>query len=319
MSFKIVLLPPDYHQDWPQRIQEAVPTAQVRVFSDPVEAFEDIVDADCAYGYVPPELFARAGALRWIQCYAAGPDPSFYHEALVNSQVMVTNFRGIYNDGVSHHAMALLLGLSRDFHQYMPLQLRKEWRPGEEAGVHLPGRTVVVIGVGGIGAEIARLCKCFGMVTVGIDPNPDNESDSLDELHLPENLDQVIPGADFVVVTTPDTPQTRGMINTDRLSLMKSNAFLINVGRGVCVVLEDLVEVLRSRRIAGAALDVFEIEPLPPDHPLWEMDNLILTPHTAAHKAPYMEGRRNEIFIGNCARFAGGEPLLNVVDKQHRY
>ena len=214
--------------------------------------------------------------------------------------------------------MALLVALSRHLQGYVRSQIEHRWERGRRA-VYLPSSTVVVVGVGGIGAEVARLCKCFGATTVGLDPRLTDKPDYLDELHGPEALDEVLPRADFVVVTTPDTPQTRGMMNARRFALMKPSAFLINVGRGVCVVLDDLVAALRSGQIAGAGLDVFEQEPLPEDHPLWDMPNVLMTPHIAAHDAPYLRERRDQIVIENCRRFAAGQPLINVVDKRNRF
>ena len=318
MSFKMVILPPGYHEDWPDRIREAVPRAEVSVFSDPDLAFHDMEDADCAFGYVSPELFSSARGLRWIQCYAAGPDPSFYHEALVDSDVVITNFRGIYHDNVGHHAVALLLALARRFYRYVAQQSQGEWIPGEPE-VYLPDSSVAVVGVGGIGSEVARLCKALGMTTIGLDPRVKERPEYLDELYPPEKLDDVLPRVDFVVITTPDTPQTRGMMNASRFSLMKPSAFLINVGRGVCVVLDDLVDSLRSGKLTGAGLDVFEVEPLPPDHPLWTMPGVLLTPHIAAPDAPYLAERRTQMLLENCRRFARGEPLVNVVDKRNRF
>ena len=300
MSFKMVILPTGYHEDWPDRIVEALPGAEVKVVSDPEEAAGDIGNADCAYGYIPPDLFARAGKLRWVQCHAAGPDPSFYHDALINSDVVVTNFRGIYNDIVGHHAVALLIALARRFDRYIPQQLHRAWKSSEMA-VHLPDSTCVVVGVGGIGHEVARLCKAFGMTTIGLDPRLNERPDYLDELHPTEMIDDVLPRADFIVVTTPDTPQTRGMMSARRFRLMKPTAYLINVGRGVCVVLDDLVHALRSGKIAGAGLDVFEVEPLPSEHPLWTMPGVLITPHIAALDAPQVKERRTQLFLGNSA------------------
>lgn len=318
MSFNMIILPPGYHPDWSAQIEAFVPGAKVEIISDPADASEIIEEADCAYGDVPPELFQHARKLRWIQCYAAGPPPSFYHEALVASDVVVTNFRGIYNDSVGHHAVALLLALSRDLHSYVAQQLQQEWKPRRIA-LHLPDSTVLIVGVGGIGSEVAKLCKCLGATTIGLDPRQTHKPEYLDELHTPEKLEETLARADVVVITTPDTPQTRGIINTNRLNSMKSTAFLINVGRGVCVVLDDLVEALRSGRIGGACLDVFEVEPLPPEHPLWTMPNVILTPHIAAQESPILAERRTQILMTNCKRFAQGEPLINVVSKEDRF
>jgi phosphoglycerate dehydrogenase-like enzyme len=318
MSLKMVLLPPGYYPDWAERIRAAVPGFEVTVSADPNNASRDIEGADCAYGDLPPTLFARAKRLRWIQCYAAGPDPSFYHEALVNSDVVVTNFRGIYNDHVGQHAVAFLLALSRHFPRYMAQQSQRQWNTLQPA-LYLPESTVAIVGVGGIGGEVARLCKCFGAFTVGLDTRLKSNPDFLDELYGPEGLDGLLPRADFVIITTPDTPQTRGMMNSKRFDLMKPGSFLINVGRGACVILDDLVAALRSGKIAGAGLDVFEAEPLPPDHALWQIPNVLITPHVAAENAPHLYERRTEILLENCRRFAGGEPLLNVVDKQNRF
>jgi phosphoglycerate dehydrogenase-like enzyme len=139
------------------------------------------------------------------------------------------------------------------------------------------------------------------------------------ELHPPEALDELLPRADFVVVTTPDTPKTRGMFHAGRFARMKPSASLINVGRGACVVLEELVAALRAGRIAGAALDVFETEPLPRDHALWTMPGVIITPHVASHDAPFVAERRTSVIVENCKRFAGRQPLINVVDKREMF
>ena len=318
MSFKMVMLPPGYHEDWPQRVAETVPGAQVRVFSSPEEALREIEDADCAYGYLPAKMFACARRLRWVQCYAAGPDPSFYHDALVNSDVTVTNFRGIYSDIVSHHALALLLALARRLDRYAHQQAQGEWEPAPRAA-HLPDSTVVVVGVGGIGAEVARLCKAFGMTTLGVDPRLEVAPDYLDELHPPDGLDSVLPRADFVVITTPDTPHTRGMMNAGRFALMKPTAYLVNVGRGACVVLQDLVGALNSGALAGAGLDVFETEPLPQGHPLWTTPGVMITPHVGSRDAPHLPERRTHVFLENCRRFSRGQSLINVVDKGNRF
>ena len=317
-DFKIVLLPPDVQEHWPDMIRARVPGAQVLVFDGPEEALHDLEDADGAYGYMPPEVFSRARRLSWIQAPAAAPHPSFFHDALVESDVTVTNFRGIYHDSVGHHAVALLLALARRFHTYLPQQLAHDWKPAEPA-VHLPDSTVLVVGLGGIGAEVARICKALGMTVAAVDPRRTERPGYVDDLRRPEAVGELLPKDDFVVVTTPDTPQTRGMFNSSLFALMKPAAFLVNVGRGACVVLDDLVEALRSGAIAGAALDVFEIEPLPANHPLWKMPNVLITPHIAALDAPHLLERRTEIFIDNCGRFADGQPLRNVVDKANRY
>ncbi|MGA2664536.1 MAG: D-2-hydroxyacid dehydrogenase [Nitrososphaerales archaeon] len=322
MPFKMAILPPEYQEEWPEKIREAIPGAVVEVFGAPEEAEAFIRDADCAFGFVTPELFARARKLRWIQCNAASPPPSFWHEALLRSDVTVTNFRGIYNDHVAAHALAFILALSRRLPEYARWQQRREWGP-MKAATFLPESTVLIVGMGGIGVETARLCAAFGMTVTGVDPvvsrNP-TPPPSVTAVHPPEALDGLLPGADFLVLITPETPETVRMIDARRLGLMKPGSFLVNVGRGRCVVTRDLVDALEARSIAGAALDVFEEEPLPPDNPLWEMPNVLITPHVAAKPDSRMvPERRTRIFIENCVRFDQGRPLLNVVDKSKRF
>jgi phosphoglycerate dehydrogenase-like enzyme len=180
--------------------------------------------------------------------------------------------------------------------------------------VHLPESTALIVGVGGIGAETARVCAAFGMRVIGVDARREDVPAGVDELHRPEALDRLLPEADFVIMTVPHTPQTEGMMNAERFKLMKRSAFLINIGRGMTVRLDDLNQALRDGQIAGAGLDVFEIEPLPPDHPLWTAPNVLLTPHVAG-QGPYLDDRRLEIIVDNARRFAAGRPLRNVVDK----
>jgi phosphoglycerate dehydrogenase-like enzyme len=180
--------------------------------------------------------------------------------------------------------------------------------------VYLPEATALIVGVGGIGGETARLCAAFGMTVVGVDPRRPSAPPSVKELHRPESFHELLPQADFVIMTVPQTPQTVGMMTAREFRLMKRSAYLINIGRGGCVVLDDLVDALREGEIAGAGLDVFQVEPLPADHPLWTLPGVLITPHVAGI-GPYLQERRTALFIDNCRRFNAGEPLLNVVDK----
>jgi phosphoglycerate dehydrogenase-like enzyme len=319
MNLKMALLPPDIIYDWEDRIREAIPDAEVRTFKSPDEVGNYIEEVNCAYGFVPPELFRRAKNLKWIQCYAAGPASSFWYDELVQSDVVVTNFRGIFNEHVAAHAMSFVLAISRNLHRYMQQQFRTEWNP-LPFKVYLPESTALIIGTGGIGAETGRLCKAFGMKVIGIDPRVSEKPEHFDELHSPDSLENVLPMADFVIITTPETPQTRGMINSKRLNLMKGSSYLINVGRGACVVLNDLVEALETKKIAGAGLDVFEEEPLPTNSKLWSNPDVIITPHIAADQdSLHVPERRTRILLENCKRFSRGEELLNVMDKKNRF
>lgn len=321
MGFKLLLLPPGGEENdlvakiWPGEIIKACPDVEVRVASSVGEAMEMIEDVDAAFGDIAPELLEMARNLRWIACPQAGPRAGYYHESLIASDVVVTNTREIYNDHIGAHIMSFILAFARGLHVYIPLQNRSDWKPGYDV-THLPDATVGVIGLGGIGAETARLCAEFGMTVLAVDPRVTEATRGVSELHGPDALFDVLARCDFVVLTVPETPETQGLFNAETLSHMKSSARLINIGRGAVVVLSDLARALQDGTIGGAALDVFQVEPLPPDHALWKMDNVIITPHVAG-MGPYLEDRRTELFVENCVRFNEGRELKNVVDKAH--
>ena len=314
MSFKIVLLGADVDESWPEKIRQAIPGATVRAFRDPKEALLEIADADAAYGTVPPELLARARKLRWICAARAGLGGDWFYDTLVKSDVVVTNMRGSYNEHLSAHAVAFLLAFARRFDHYLP---QKQWKRGPEM-IDLPTQTVLIVGVGGAGAEAAKLCAALGMKVLGADPRVTIPPPGMAELFTPDQLVERLGEADFVIVTTPETPDTRDMFNTRLFSKMKRGSYFINIARGGCVVTGDLIAALRSGQLAGAGLDVAAPEPLPSDSPLWTMPNVLITPHVAIFGTPYRQ-KWEEILLENCRRFAANQPLLNVVDKEKWY
>ena len=280
MSFKIVLLPPYVEADWPAKIEQAVPGAVVRAFADPGDAQTEIEDADAAYGTVPPELLRRAKKLRWIAAPLAGLGGSWFYDELVQSDVVVTNMRGIYNEHLAAHIMGFVLAFARRFDHYLPQQAGRVWKR-DQPMLDLPSTTALIVGVGGAGSEVARLCAAFGMRVIGVDPRTGERPPGMAELVRPDTLDERLGEADFVILTTPETPETRGLFNAGRFARMKRGAYFINIGRGACVVTEDLVQALRAGQVGGAGLDVVTPEPLPPDHPLWSLPGVLLTPHVA--------------------------------------
>jgi phosphoglycerate dehydrogenase-like enzyme len=314
MSFKILLLPPNVDASLPEKIRQVVPGVVVKAFLDPTDAIPDIADADAAYGTVPPELFARARKLRWICAARAGLGGDWFYDALVQSDVMVTNMRGSYNEHLSAHAVAFLLAFARRFDHYLP---QRQWQRGPEM-IDLPTKTVLIVGVGGAGSEASKLCAAFGMRVLGADPRVTELPTGMAELFTPDRLEERLGDADFVIVTTPESRDTLGMFNARLFARMKRGAYFINISRGGCVVTEDLIAALRSGQLAGAGLDVAAPEPLPPDNPLWQMPNVLITPHVAIYGAPYRQ-KWEEILLENCRRFANHEPLLNVVDKEKWY
>jgi phosphoglycerate dehydrogenase-like enzyme len=321
MSYKLLLYRDDAYPDshiadrYQVALNATLPDVDVVMARTRAEAEMHIATVDAAFGKLPPDLFVLAKRLRWIQCPQAGPDPSFYHPALVASDVQVTNVRGIFNDHISAHIMAMVLAFARGLPRYWSQQARGEWKTGAPT-YHLPECTALILGVGGIGAETARLCAAFGMRVIAVDPRVESAPSGVTQLLRPQQLDEAVPEADFVIVTVPETPATRGMFNAAFFARMKRDSVFINIGRGATVKLADLDAALRSRHLRGAALDVFEIEPLPGDHPLWGAPGMMITPHVAAD-GPYLDDRRAEVFLDNCRRFHDGRPLRNVVDKSN--
>jgi phosphoglycerate dehydrogenase-like enzyme len=317
-AFTLVMLPPhnDVRRRWAARIAADETGVHVLQPETTEEAVRDIAEADAAFGTIVPEVLAAARRLRWLQAPNAAPPAGFYYPELIAHPVIVTNFREIFNDHIGAHIMAFVLAFARGLHYHLPQQMRRQYapRPLDTGILHLPECTALILGVGGIGSEAARLCKAFGMHVIGIDGRRAELAEGLDELQRPERLDDELPRADFVIMTIPHTPATEGLMHRERLRRMKQSAFLINIGRGMTVRLNDLVAALHAGEIAGAGLDVFEIEPLPADHALWSAPNVLITPHTAGY-GPYLDDRRLDIILDNCRRFAAGEPLRNVVDK----
>ena len=317
-TFKLVMLPPQstITRDWGRQLADAMPEVRVVIAEDQAMAEREIVDAEAAFGRLPREVLAKARRLRWLQAPQIAPPAGYYYPELIEHSLTVTNFREIFNDHISAHIMAFVLAFARGLHIYFPQQLRREWKkPGDNSDVvHLPEATALIVGVGGIGAETARLAAGFGITVLATDARRSTAPVGVAELHRPDALDALLPRADFVILTVPHTPSTEGFMHRARFQRMKRSAFFINIGRGMTTKLDDLVAALNAGEIAGAALDVFEQEPLPAEHPLWTMPNVLLTPHMAGH-GPYLDDRRYEIIVDNCRAFLDGKPLRNIVDK----
>ena len=321
MSFKLLLYAPDGHpehnlQTWPEALKNLIPDIEVTVADSEGEAIESIRDVDAAFGNIGLTIFRHANNLKWLACPQAGPSAGWYHSDLISSNVVVTNTRDIYNDHISTHILSFILAFARGLNLYFPHQIKGEWRRPNYPIVHLPDSTVLIIGIGGIGAETARLCKSFGMTVIASDPRVEDSLDFVDELVHPDEVDFLIPRANFVVSTVPETPRTQNYFDKTFFSKMKNEAYFINIGRGATVVLDDLNEGLREGDLRGAALDVFQIEPLPEDHPLWTAPGILITPHVAG-EGPYLPERRTELFLENCKRFSDGKQLMNIVDKSN--
>ena len=252
----------------------------------------------------------------------------------MKSDVALTNIRHTYDDHIPNHVLAMFLSLCRDFPRLVRMQLEHKWLQKEKidgvAAAHVGARarvdvrdpaamTVLILGLGGIGAELARRMEVFGPKIVGIDPLVEGKLPGVAELHKPDRLNDLITQADTVIVCAPETPQTIGLFDEAMFRRMRRDAFFINIGRGKIVRTAALERALSEGWIAGAGLDVFETEPLPAGSPLWDMDRVIITPHVAGTGSRHAEERRIGVVVENSRRFAAGEPLLYVTDKVNWY
>ena len=319
MPNKFVFLPPqsNFFAAWIPRLLDSAPGWDIATPKTEEQALKELADADAAYGTMTPELIAAAPKLRWLQAPAAAPDAGYYFDELIAHPTKVTNFREIYNDHISVQILTYMLNFTKHFNFYRDQQIERKYEVLESPNhdIFLPESSVLIVGVGGIGTETARICKAVGMTVLGIDARRESKPEWIDDMFTPDQLDSQLPKADFVVLTIPHTPATEGLFDSSKFSLMKKSAIFINIGRGMTTKLDDLNTALRSGEIAGAGLDVYEIEPLPTDHPLWDAPNTILTPHTAAVGGANLLERRYEIVVENFRHFAAGEPLRNEVDK----
>jgi phosphoglycerate dehydrogenase-like enzyme len=257
-------------------------------------------------------FFAAALAaekLRWLHVFHAGVDHPIYPR-LLERGVLLTNSPGTSAQPIAQTAIAGLLMLARGFPHWLAAQRRRAWEPihDDAAPRDLAGQTLVVVGLGGIGCEIARLAQALGLHVIGVRRSPRRPTDSADELHPPDALPALLPRADWLALACPLTDETRRMIDARALAALPPGARLINVARGELVDEAALARALQSGALAGAYLDVFETEPLPPGSPLWELPNAIITPHNSAASRGN-EARQLERFFENLARFGRGEPL----------
>lgn len=262
-------------------------------------------------------IFPLARGARWIHVLSAGVDKILFPE-LIASPVPLTNGRGVFKDALAEFSIASILFFAKDLRRLVHSQEAGQWEQFDI--LQIRGQILGVVGYGGIGRETARLAQALGMKVVATRRRTalSSEDPWLERAYAPEQLREMLGVSDYVVVSTPLTEQTRGMIGDAELRAMKSSGVIINVGRGPVIVESALIAALAERRIRGAALDVFDVEPLPEGHPFYKLDNVLLSPHSADHSVGWMDMAMNQ-FLENFERFRGGLPLENVVDKRAGY
>lgn len=305
------------------RLEQAFPEVEFVQLPNDRRLAKEIVDTDVFIGWsLSPKFLPTAKKLRWIHSPAAAVNQLLSPE-LVESDIVVTNSTGVHAPVVAEHALAVLLALAKRLPQTMRFQGKKKWSQDLLWGGHprpreVDGATVVVVGMGAIGREFTPHAKALGMKVLAVREDPNKGASGADQVYGIVDLDHVLPEADYVLVCAPLTSSTAKIINKARLKKMKRDAYLINVSRGQLIDEPALLEALKRKWIAGAALDVFSEEPLPRNSKFWELDSLLITPHTAAVTERLWE-RHARFITENLKRFLAGQSLLSQVDKLRGY
>jgi phosphoglycerate dehydrogenase-like enzyme len=304
-----------YHAD--RRYAELVRVPKrgvsVHIAATPSEAAGAIADAEILYAWkFPLQLYAKAGRLKWLQVMGAGVDWALVPE--LPPHVQITRAPGVFGPWMAEYVVAWCLWVTQRMKPYRDAQRQRRW-DDHVLPDRLGGKTLTIVGLGDIGRDIARAARGLGMRVLGVSRRgrPVREAT---KMYPVAAMARALREADFVVLLLPLTPETRGIIGAEALSVMKPTAWLINIARGAVVNESALMEALEQKRIAGAVLDVFDREPLPPSHPLWRMDNVVVTPHISG---PSTADALTPVFNDNLARYLAGRPMRHVVDRRRGY
>lgn len=283
---------------------------------------DEIAETDIYMGWINRDAFLAAKKLEWIQSPSSGVDSYLRIPELIKSPVYLTSASGTHGACLAESAMAMIFAFTRGIRHCVLSQQEQSWNAGKKARsriLELTGSTMGIIGFGAVGRALAKRAQAFDMRIIAVDMYPKDKPDYVDELWNLERLDDLLKESDYVVVTAPRTPETLGMIGAEQIALMKPSAMLVGISRGGLIDQIALAQALREKRLAAAALDVFDPEPLPEDNELWELDNLLMTPHIAG--GTQLEGKYIiDIFQENLDRFLNCDfPLRNQVDKNRGF
>jgi phosphoglycerate dehydrogenase-like enzyme len=299
-------------------LQQAAP--KVKLVDVSTATPKEIAAADAAIGVCSAEVLAQARQLQWIQWPAAGVDRCVQQPAIHERHLLLTNLQRTMGPSMAEHVLGMMLALSRHFDYFMRQQQQAQWASESTAPqlVDLEGKTVLVVGLGGIGTEVARRAHALGMRVTATRATGRSGPDFVSYVGLPEELPKLAREADFIVNCAPLTAQTTGIFNREFFETLKPGTYFISVGRGKSTVTADLIAALSSGRLAGAGLDVVDPEPLPANSPLWHLPNVIITPHVSADTQVSAE-QRNLVLVENLRRYNAGEPMISVVDIERGY
>ncbi len=313
------LEPTDLTQEQRAELERLAKGYRLLVTQDEAAMKAALDEIEIAAARVPHTLLPQMPRLRWFQQWGAGADWLLQHPELAERDLIITNVSGIHAIPISEHILALLLALARRIPDAVHAQRAHIWQRQPMGEVfELAGKTMVIVGVGDIGARTAQIASAMEMHVIGVRRHPERPVPGVERMVGPSQLAEVLPEADFLVLTVPLTPETEHLIGEKALRLLKPSCILVNIGRGRTVDQAALVRALQEGRLGGAGLDVTDPEPLPPDSPLWDMPNVLITAHYAG-RTPAYNARAMEIFMDNLARYTSGRPLRNVVDKRLGY
>ncbi len=301
-------------------IEDSYPDLEIVSATTHSEILEAVPDCEAIiyWGFDIATIVRTGTKLKWMQSMSAGVEGFVSVPEMMERDILLTNAKIIQGPEIADHVMALLLNLTRDLKFYNE-QMATGWNRAQRLPhVELRAKTALVMGLGGIGTQVAERCFAFGMRVIAVDPKDIPYMRSVDYLGKPEDLHELLPQADVVISCVPRTHESEGMLGRKEFDLMKEGVYVINVSRGAIIDTDALVEALKSGKVRGAGLDVTDPEPLPADHPLWSMPNVTITPHMAGD-SDAIQGRRIALFRDNIIRYMEGRPLRHVVDKERGF
>lgn len=320
MSQRKLIITQNISQELLDKVVKTVPTWEVIAGKDKDIWKDHLKEAEIIVGWkkeVEEYCITQNSKLKWVQSWSAGVNNLPLKE-MGAKNIFLTTASGVHAFPISETIFALMLGLTRKIHTYVRNQLSKKWNHSN-LSLELHGKNIGIIGVGAIGKETAKIAQAFGMKVIGV-RNSGKPEEFFEEMYPSEQINSILPQCDYVIVTTPLTNETHHMFKQEQFQLMKNTAFFINIGRGEIVKEEDLIHALNTEQIAGAGLDVFEKEPLSAESPLWDFENVIITPHTSGSTEHYDTRVIEDIFIPNLKHYVQEEtPLLNIVDYEKGY
>lgn len=304
-----------------QRLREAVEANgfALKVLQKGKYEVSELAGCEVLFGSFAPRDLKNATDLKWLATASAGVDNYVSDDIYPNPNVILTNSSGAYGIAIAEHLITVTLMLMRRMREYEEGQRQHRWKYlGKIRSIY--GSTITVVGIGNIGGNFAKRCKAMGATVRGVKRTPGDKPEYIDELYLTEDLDKAIEGADVVALCLPGTHETKSIMTAERLKKMKKDAILLNIGRGTAIDQEALCEMLKNGELGGAGLDVATPEPLPQDHPLWDLENVVLTPHVSGNDSlDHTTETILELFIRNLPLYAAGKPMNNVIDRKIGY